>query len=63
MKLTKKQKQAIYSAVQLEFCKALAITRQSVTDAMNAVPCPLGSQKHFDATVYAIEQALKGSVK
>lgn len=52
-------KKRIYAAIELEFCKMLAISRQSVTDAMNASPCPLGSEKHFENTVKAVIKALE----
>jgi len=58
MKRLNKQKE-IQKAVELVFCQYLALTRQSVTDAMNAGPCPLGSEKHFEATAKLIMKRLE----
>lgn len=52
-------KSKIYKAIETEFCKALANTRQGVTDAMNAAPCFLGSEKHFEMTEKAVKAAIK----
>ena len=57
--MKKSTQKKIEAAIHLEFCKALNLSPQRVTDAMNAAPCFLGSEKHFENTVKAVVKALK----
>jgi len=52
----------IKKIVAIEFCKYLALTNSKVCEAMNSMPCPLGSEKHFEATAKAIAKKIKESL-
>lgn len=58
MKLTKSQLKEIKKAIELEFCKALHLSPQKVTDAMNTAPCYLGSEKYFENVLKSVQKSL-----
>lgn len=49
----------VKKAIEIEFCKFLSLSRQQVTDAMSAGPCPLGSEKHFEASAKAVLRTIR----
>lgn len=48
----------IKKAIELEFCKALNLSKQEIVDAMNLGPCYLGSKKYFQVSAWQVMNAL-----
>lgn len=59
----KNLKKKIKQAIELEFCKALNLSNNGVTEAMNSGPCFLGSKKHFEVTAYMVLMAIKTEIE
>ena len=49
-----KEGKAVRKVLELKFCEALSNSPQAVTKAMYSAPCFLGSEKHFEQTVFYI---------